>query len=76
MFRLFAWLLCAVGFSWCSNAAPSAAPDLSLFFGSFDGCVERENRAVFFAVRISGEKNASGREAREIAEAILKALKI
>lgn len=40
------------------------------------GCVERENRTVFFAVRITGEKNASGREARRIAEAILNELKI
>jgi beta-lactamase class D len=44
--------------------------------GWFVGCVERENRNVFVAVRITGEKNASGREARKIVEAILTAWKI
>jgi hypothetical protein len=40
------------------------------------GCVERENHNVFVAVRITGEKNASGREARKMVEAILTARKI
>lgn len=42
--------------------------------GWFVGCVSRGERTVFFAARIVGERDASGRTARRIAEAILESL--
>jgi len=39
--------------------------------GWFVGCVRHGERTVFFATRITGERDASGREARRITEAIL-----
>jgi beta-lactamase class D len=44
--------------------------------GWFVGCVRRGERTVFFATRITGERGASGREARRITEAILERLGI
>jgi bla regulator protein BlaR1 len=44
--------------------------------GWFVGCVKEGERRVFFATRIAGERDASGRQARQIAEDILKSLKI
>ena len=44
--------------------------------GWFVGCVRRGERTVFFATRITGERNASGRQARKITEAILESLGI
>jgi beta-lactamase class D len=42
--------------------------------GWFVGCVRRGERTVFFATRITGERDASGRQARKITEAILESL--
>jgi len=42
--------------------------------GWFVGCVRRGERTVFFATRITGERDASGRVARKITEAILERL--
>ena len=42
--------------------------------GWFVGCVSRGERMVFFATRITGERDASGRQARKITEAILERL--
>lgn len=44
--------------------------------GWFVGCVTRGERNVFFATRITGERDASGRQARKITEAILAKLEI
>ena len=44
--------------------------------GWFVGCVEQGNRKVFFATRITGAPDASGRLARQITEAILTKLGI
>jgi beta-lactamase class D len=44
--------------------------------GWFVGCVSHGERTVFFAARITGERDASGRQARKIAEAILERLGI
>ena len=44
--------------------------------GWFVGCVSKGERRVFFATRIEGEREASGRQARAITEAILKRLEI
>jgi beta-lactamase class D len=44
--------------------------------GWFVGCVSRGERTVFFATRITGERDASGRQARKITEAILEELGI
>jgi beta-lactamase class D len=44
--------------------------------GWFVGCVQRGKQTVFFAARIAAERNASGREAKRIAEAILEGLGI
>ncbi len=44
--------------------------------GWFVGCVEQGQRTVFFAARITAERDASGREARRIAESILEGLGI
>jgi beta-lactamase class D len=42
--------------------------------GWFVGCVQHGERTVFFAARITGERDASGKEARKIAEAVLENL--
>jgi beta-lactamase class D len=39
--------------------------------GWFVGCVARGDRRCFFAIRITGQRDASGRQARRIADAIL-----
>jgi beta-lactamase class D len=44
--------------------------------GWFVGCVSKGEQRFFFATRITGEKDASGRQARKITEAILEKLKI
>jgi beta-lactamase class D len=44
--------------------------------GWFVGCVSRGERKVFFATRITGERDASGRMALQITEAILAKLEI
>lgn len=44
--------------------------------GWFVGCVSRGERTVFFATRITGERDASGRQARKITETILERLGI
>ncbi len=44
--------------------------------GWFVGCVSRGQRTVFFATRITGERDASGRQARKITESILDELGI
>lgn len=44
--------------------------------GWFVGCVSRGERMFFFATRITGERDASGRQARKITEAILERLGI
>ena len=44
--------------------------------GWFVGCVERGDRRCFFATRITGQRDASGRQARRITEAILEKLGI
>jgi bla regulator protein BlaR1 len=44
--------------------------------GWFVGCVEADGRRVFFATRITGAPDASGRLARQITEAILAKLKL
>lgn len=44
--------------------------------GWFVGCVNRGESTVFFATRITGERDASGRQARKISEAILEKLGI
>src|SRR5204863_118087 len=44
--------------------------------GWFVGCVTKGERRVFFATRITGERDASGGQARKITEAILKSLRI
>jgi beta-lactamase class D len=44
--------------------------------GWFVGCVSRGERTVFFATRIIGERDASGRQARKITETILETLGI
>jgi beta-lactamase class D len=44
--------------------------------GWFVGCVSQDDRRVFFATRIMGEGDASGRQARKISEAILARLQI
>jgi len=44
--------------------------------GWFVGCVSKGERRVFFATRITGERDAGGRQARTITEAILKRLQI
>jgi bla regulator protein BlaR1 len=44
--------------------------------GWFVGCVTKGGRRVFFATRITGERDASGRQARKITEAILQRLQI
>ena len=42
--------------------------------GWFVGCVTRGDRRVFFATRIAGGRDSSGRQARKISEAILEDL--
>ncbi len=42
--------------------------------GWFVGCISRGERKVFFATRITGDRDASGRQARKITEAILERL--
>jgi beta-lactamase class D len=44
--------------------------------GWFVGCVTKGGRRVCFAIRITGERDAGGRQARKITEAILKKLQI
>jgi bla regulator protein BlaR1 len=44
--------------------------------GWFVGCVARGERRVFFATRITTGRDASGRQARKITEAILDKLQI
>jgi beta-lactamase class D len=44
--------------------------------GWFVGCVTKADRRVFFATRIIGERDASGRQARKITEAVLRRLRI
>lgn len=44
--------------------------------GWFVGCVTHGERTVFFATRITGERDASGRQTRKITEAILEKLGI
>ncbi|MBC8095402.1 MAG: class D beta-lactamase [Akkermansiaceae bacterium] len=44
--------------------------------GWFVGCVTKGERTFLFATRITGEPDASGRQARKITEAILKSLQI
>jgi len=44
--------------------------------GWFVGCVRHGERTDFFAARITGKHDASGRQARKIAEAILERLGI
>ena len=42
--------------------------------GWFVGCVERGDRRCFFATRITGQRDAGGRQARRITEAVLEKL--
>jgi len=44
--------------------------------GWFVGCVTKGERRLFFATRLTAERDASGRQARKIAEAILARLQI
>ena len=44
--------------------------------GWFVGCVERGDRRCFFATRITGQRDAGGRQARSIADAVLDKLGI
>ena len=58
-----------------TGTAGDAKADIARL-GWFVGCVMDGERSVFFATRITGERDASGRKAREITEAILKKLQI
>ena len=44
--------------------------------GWFVGCVTKGERKLFLATRITGERDASGRQARQITERILKSLQL
>ncbi len=58
-----------------TGTAGDAKADIARL-GWFVGCVTKGERRVFFATRITGERDASGRQARKITEAILKSLQI
>jgi len=58
-----------------TGTAGDAKADIARL-GWFVGCVTKGERRVFFAARITGERDASGRQARKITEAILKRLEI
>jgi beta-lactamase class D len=58
-----------------TGTAGDAKADIARL-GWFVGCVTKGERKVFFATRITGERDASGRQARKITEAILKSLQI
>ena len=58
-----------------TGTAGDAKADIARL-GWFVGCVSKGERRVFFATRITGERDASGRQARKITEAILKRLQI
>ena len=58
-----------------TGTAGDAKSDIARL-GWFVGCVTKGERRVFFATRITGERDASGRQARKITEAILKSLQI
>lgn len=58
-----------------TGTAGDAKADIARL-GWFVGCVTKGERRVFFATRITGEQDASGRQARKITEAVLKSLQI
>jgi bla regulator protein BlaR1 len=58
-----------------TGTAGDAKADIARL-GWFVGCVTKGERKVFFATRITGEPDASGRLARKITEAILARLQI
>ncbi len=58
-----------------TGTAGDAKADIATL-GWFVGCVTKGERKFFFATRITGERDASGRKARQITEAILENLKI
>ena len=58
-----------------TGTAGDAKADIARL-GWFVGCVTKGKRKVFFATRIRGERDASGRQARKITEAILEKLQI
>lgn len=58
-----------------TGTAGDAKTDIATL-GWFVGCVTKGERRVFFATRITGAKDASGRQARKITEAILQQLQI
>jgi beta-lactamase class D len=58
-----------------TGTAGDAKADIARL-GWFVGCVTKGERRVFFATRITGERDAGGRQARKITETILKKLQI
>jgi beta-lactamase class D len=61
----------------CGKTGTAGDPKTDIArLGWFVGCVTKGERRVFFATRITSERDASGREARKITEAILKRLQI
>ena len=61
----------------CGKTGTAGDPKAGIArLGWFVGCVTQGERRVFFATRITGERDASGREACKITEAILKRLQI
>ncbi len=58
-----------------TGTAGDAKADIARL-GWFVGCVSKGERRVFFATRITGERDASGRQARKITEGILKSLQL
>jgi beta-lactamase class D len=58
-----------------TGAAGDAKADITRL-GWFVGCVTKGERKVFFATRITADRNASGKQARKIAEAVLDRLQI
>ena len=58
-----------------TGTAGDAKADIARL-GWFVGCVARGERRVFFATRITGEREASGTQARKITEGILNRLQL
>ncbi|HWI58016.1 MAG TPA: penicillin-binding transpeptidase domain-containing protein, partial [Bacillota bacterium] len=58
-----------------TGTAGDAKADIARL-GWFVGCVTKGERRVFFATRITGERDASGRQAHKITEEILKRLQL
>jgi beta-lactamase class D len=63
---------CSVGKTGTAGDAKASIATL----GWFVGAVIKGDRRFFFATRISADRNASGRQARKITEAILAKLQI